>query len=340
MRNGIHEDIMPDINHFSDSEESFHSFDDNEPSPPGSPPRPSPTQTSNQTGTQLPPTESKRSRRRTTSSTKLPIAAKPKIERFPPSEEAALLSESNTLKISANTLFATASYQNAIQTYDKALASCPNYLVYELAVLRSNIAACHLKLEEWQDCVDSATKGLEGLERLEPLPKAIKKPKSGTAAKSQQQTLSLEDNDQPVIEEVTDDLEARIAHLQTTGHTLPQVRNLQIKLLTRRAKAQVQLATWASLQAADEDYAILLHPTMQASLSPTDKRHVLDSARALTPLLKAAQEREIGEMMGKLKGLGNSLLGNFGLSTDNFQFVKDEKTGGYSMNFDQNAGKK
>ncbi|KAK0858844.1 hypothetical protein LTS02_009650 [Friedmanniomyces endolithicus] len=312
---------MPDINHFSDSEESFHSFDDNEPSPPGSPPRPSPTQTSNQTGTQLPPTESKRSRRRTTSSTKLPIAAKPKIERFPPSEEAALLSESNTLKISANTLFATASYQNAIQTYDKALASCPNYLVYELAVLRSNIAACHLKLEEWQDC-------------------PYKKPKSGTAAKSQQQTLSLEDNDQPVIEEVTDDLEARIAHLQTTGHTLPQVRNLQIKLLTRRAKAQVQLATWASLQAADEDYAILLHPTMQASLSPTDKRHVLDSARALTPLLKAAQEREIGEMMGKLKGLGNSLLGNFGLSTDNFQFVKDEKTGGYSMNFDQNAGKK
>ncbi|KAK1069065.1 hypothetical protein LTR12_014085 [Friedmanniomyces endolithicus] len=331
---------MPDINHFSDSEESFHSFDDNEPSPPGSPPRPSPTQTSDQTGTQLPPTESKRSRRRTTSSTKLPIAAKPKIERFPPSEEAALLSESNTLKTSANTLFATASYQNAIQTYDKALASCPNYLDYELAVLRSNVAACHLKLEEWQDCVDSATKGLEGLERLEPLPKPAKKPKNSAAANGQQTIPTLEDNDQPIIEEVTDNLEARIAHLQTTGHTLPQVRNLQIKLLTRRAKAQVQLATWASLQAADEDYAILLHHTMQASLSPTDKRHVLDSARALTPLLKAAQEREIGEMMGKLKGLGNSLLGNFGLSTENFQFVKDEKTGGYSMNFDQNAGKR
>ncbi|KAK0274457.1 hypothetical protein LTR35_011611 [Friedmanniomyces endolithicus] len=331
---------MPDINHFSDSEESFHSFDDNEPSPPGSPLRPSPTQTSDQTETRLPFTESKGSRRRASSSTKKPTPAKSPIERFPAAEEAALLSTSNTLKTTANSLFGTASYQNAIQTYDKALASCPNYLDYELAVLRSNIAACHLKLEEWQDCVDSATKGLEGLERLEPLPKPIKKPKSGAAATSQQQTLSLEDNDQPIIEEVTDDLEARIAHLQTTGHTLPQVRNLQIKLLTRRAKAQVQLATWASLQAADEDYAILLHPTMQASLSPTDKRHVLDSARALTPLLKAAQEREVGEMMGKLKGLGNSLLGNFGLSTDNFQFVKDEKTGGYSMNFDQNAGKK
>ncbi|KAK0259248.1 hypothetical protein LTR91_006099 [Friedmanniomyces endolithicus] len=331
---------MPDINHFSDSEESFHSFDDNEPSPPVSPRRPSPSQASDQTGTQIPPTESKCNRRRTSSSTKKTTPARPPVERFPPAEEAALLSTSNTLKTTANSLFGTASYQNAIQTYDKALASCPNYLDYELAVLRSNIAACHLKLEEWQDCVDSATKGLEGLERLEPLPKPAKKPKSSAAETSQQQTLSLEDNDQPIIEEVTDDLEARIAHLQTTGHTLPQVRNLQIKLLTRRAKAHVQLASWASLQAADEDYATLLDPTMQASLSPTDKRHVLDSARALTPLLKAAQDREVGEMMGKLKGLGNSLLGNFGLSTDNFQFVKDEKTGGYSMNFDQNAGKK
>ena len=32
--------------------------------------------------------------------------------------------------------------------------------------------------------------------------------------------------------------------------------------------------------------------------------------------------------------------GKFGMSTDNFQFVKNEETGGYSMNFTQTPPKK
>lgn len=56
----------------------------------------------------------------------------------------------------------------------------------------------------------------------------------------------------------------------------------------------------------------------------------------LEPLAKAQQEQEMKEMLGKLKEFGNAILGKFGLSTDNFKVTKDEKTGSYSINFQQN----
>ena len=37
----------------------------------------------------------------------------------------------------------------------------------------------------------------------------------------------------------------------------------------------------------------------------------------------------------KLKDLGNSILGNFGLSLDNFKTVQDPKTGSYNIQFEQ-----
>jgi hypothetical protein len=75
------------------------------------------------------------------------------------------------------------------------------------------------------------------------------------------------------------------------------------------------------------------------NLSTADMKIVQRQLIQLPPRTKAAQEKEMADMMGKLKSLGNGILKPFGLSTDNFQMVKDEKTGGYSMNFNQNAGK-
>lgn len=40
-------------------------------------------------------------------------------------------------------------------------------------------------------------------------------------------------------------------------------------------------------------------------------------------------------MLGKLKEMGNWVLGKFGLSMDNFKAVKDPATGSYSISFQQ-----
>jgi len=55
----------------------------------------------------------------------------------------------------------------------------------------------------------------------------------------------------------------------------------------------------------------------------------------LERVVKEMEEKEKAEMMGKLKDLGNSLLGRFGMSTDNFKFEQNEE-GNYNIQFVQN----
>lgn len=86
-------------------------------------------------------------------------------------------------------------------------------------------------------------------------------------------------------------------------------------------------------------------------LSPESKHYRNELAR-LERDNAAYQEAQKDEMMsmcpqlfnshrtlttaaGKLKEMGNSLLGKFGMSLDNFQATKDPNTGSYSINFKQ-----
>ncbi|KAK8128889.1 hypothetical protein PG984_009997 [Apiospora sp. TS-2023a] len=89
---------------------------------------------------------------------------------------------------------------------------------------------------------------------------------------------------------------------------------------------------WANLSGAEEDYKLL---NAMENLSPADRKIVKAQLVILPGKSKAAQEKEMAEMWGKLKDLGNGILKPFGLSTENFKMDKDEKSGGYSMNFKQ-----
>ncbi|KAJ0346335.1 hypothetical protein COL154_008241 [Colletotrichum chrysophilum] len=271
-----------------------------------------------------------------------------KIEKFSPEEEAvsfshtsnlvnisantpkSLLTEANANKAEANALFASSKYEAAINKYDEAVAVCPNYLDYDLAVLRSNISACHLKLEQWKDAISSATAALDGLDRIE-----------REAALEQERREKERAEEEDVEEEIVSSGASKAAPAPV-GSDDPEeaarkkrqedVLRIRAKALMRRARAHSEEGGWQNLAGAEEDYKALSKMT---NLAPADRKIVQTQLRVLPPRTKAAQEKETAEMWGKLKDLGNGILKPFGLSTDNFQMVKDEATGGYSMNFNQ-----
>eukprot|EP01094_Clydonella_sp_ATCC50884_P012671 TRINITY_DN22975_c0_g1_i1.p1 TRINITY_DN22975_c0_g1~~TRINITY_DN22975_c0_g1_i1.p1 ORF type:complete len:312 (+),score=65.86 TRINITY_DN22975_c0_g1_i1:68-1003(+) len=101
-----------------------------------------------------------------------------------------------------------------------------------------------------------------------------------------------------------------------------------MKALKRRAKAY-EKAEKPDL--ALEDLKKILE------LDPADRDVRKDIVR-VEPLAQAKFERDKEEMMGKLKDLGNSVLGMFGMSLDNFQMQQDPDTGSYSIGMKNGGG--
>ncbi|KAL7923095.1 hypothetical protein ACQKWADRAFT_291207 [Trichoderma austrokoningii] len=256
----------------------------------------------------------------------------PEVLRFPPEEEAALLKESAEIKADANSLFASKDYHNALSRYDDAIASCPNYLHYERAVIQSNISACHLQVEQWTEAIKAATDAIDGLAKIEREEQLVPKEEPEDPKSDDKKN---EDDD--VEEEIISSGAERAAPMPPPEQAALENRKADIlrirtKALLRRARARSEAGGWSNLAGAEDDYRAL---SQMPGLTPADQRTVRSQLKALPPRTKAAQEAEMSEMWGKLRGLGDSLLKPFGLSTNNFQMVKDEKTGGYSMNFSQ-----
>ncbi|KAI9826053.1 MAG: hypothetical protein M1832_000502 [Thelocarpon impressellum] len=247
--------------------------------------------------------------------------------RFSPEEEASLLEKSNSQKLAANALYSSAAYDSAIDEYEKSLVVCPNYLDYEISVLRSNISACHINLRAWKAAVEAASGALDALDRLEGISKLPEEEKEKEKADGR-------DED---IEELVSPAAQKIASSKSLagGHSRDDVQRIRAKALMRRAKARSEVGGWSALQGAEEDYKTLA--TMRA-LPPADMRVVQRALVQLPPRIEAAKQKEMAEMMGKLKEaswLGNGILKPFGLSTDSFSLAKDDATGGYSMQFGQ-----
>ncbi|GMF30034.1 unnamed protein product [Phytophthora lilii] len=101
-----------------------------------------------------------------------------------------------------------------------------------------------------------------------------------------------------------------------------------VKALLRRAEALEKLDKLEEAL-ADYDAVLKIDPTVRTAVKGHER---------LQKIVHERQEKMKAEMLEKLKGFGNTILGKFGLSTDNFQMVQDPATGSYSINFQQNPG--
>lgn len=123
---------------------------------------------------------------------------------------------------------------------------------------------------------------------------------------------------------LTKDYEGTIKHCTSALEINPEYT----KALWRRAEAYD--ATNKYREALD-DLKKLCEVDKTMAGTPSIRR----SIARLEPLAKEQQEREMGEVLTKLKGIGNFFLNKIGLSTDDFKMQKDPNTGSYSIKFEK-----
>lgn len=96
-----------------------------------------------------------------------------------------------------------------------------------------------------------------------------------------------------------------------------------MKALVRRGEAHEKL----------ENYEEALADNKKILEADPSNNQAKKAILRLEPLAAEKREKMKEEMIAKLKDMGNSVLGRFGMSIDNFKAVKDPNTGSYSVSF-------
>jgi hypothetical protein len=109
-------------------------------------------------------------------------------------------------------------------------------------VLKSNIAACHLKLEDWKEAVKATTEALDGLDKLQG------KTTKGKEGDEEAVKPAAEEADEEIVSEGA----AKAQDTSDKGKRETDIERIRAKALMRRARARSELGGWSTLQAAEE----------------------------------------------------------------------------------------
>lgn len=118
-------------------------------------------------------------------------------------------------------------------------------------MLKSNVAACHLKLEDWKEAVKAASAALDGLDRLQGRGKESGSKEEEGAAKVEEEEAD---------EEIVSAGAAKVEDTSDKGKREADIERIRGKALMRRARARSELGGWSSLQGAEEGKFVFLVP--------------------------------------------------------------------------------
>jgi hypothetical protein len=288
----------------------------------------------------------------------------------PTPEQQQLIEAAEALKAEGNALYARGEHERAIEQYAAAIEQAPERAP-QRAVYHANIAACHVRLERHKEAIRACGEALQ----IDPAYVKALARRSASYEASGELERALSDAKRvrggPLAARVGGGAaRAPPRHSAAQRSRPPSPRRPSARALApccsgagaaarqpmggagggaagaagggaaranEGARAQRVARCPAGRRAGQ--LAAGRPPGAPAAaagrLLPAAPPPVSPAIRASGHHQRRPPARPQAEMLGKLKELGNGLLGKFGLSLDNFSAEKDPATGAYSIKFGQ-----
>lgn len=143
-------------------------------------------------------------------------------------------------------------------------------------MLNSNVAACHLKLEEWKETVKAASESVDDLDRLDPT--KLKENKKGGSPKGEDGNEIVEEQEEEADEEIVSVGAAKAENTSEAARRKTDIERIRSKALLRRARARSELGGWSALGGAEEgllhlrlcDIGLLMRDRLQGALKDVE----------------------------------------------------------------------
>lgn len=221
------------------------------------------------------------------------------------------LARANEAKSRGNTLFQAQDYEGALEVYNQCLDICSGCEAErDVSIFLGNKSACLFFLHRYGESIEACDAAL----KVDPNYVKVILRRAQAKEALDEGTKKTQKDEESVAsnEDVVSGGEGG----------------------KKKTPSSSSSSSWGGghLEEALKDYRRVLELDNGSTVASATAR---EGVRRLEPVVRERQEKAKNEMLDQLKGLGNTILGKFGLSLDNFNLQQDPSTGSYSVQFNQ-----